>query len=90
MLTEKALVESSFNSSHSRAWFLAACAEHSGDWLFALPLASCGLHLDDEAVRVAVCLRLGLESAPVMNVTAVQLSTSEEFTASSARRHRAR
>ena len=28
---------------------MAACAEHSGDWLFALPLASCGLHLDDEA-----------------------------------------
>jgi len=39
----------------SRASFLA---EHSGDWLLALPLASCGLHLDDEAVRVAVCLRL--------------------------------
>jgi len=29
--------------------------------LFALPLASCGLHLDDEAVRVAVCLRLALD-----------------------------
>ena len=61
VLAEKASVESSFNSSYSRASFLAACAEHSGDWLFALPLASCGLHLDDEAVRVAVCLRLGLD-----------------------------
>jgi len=61
VLAEKALVESSFNSSYSRASFLAACAEHSGDWLFALPLASCGLHLDDEAVRAAVCLRLGLD-----------------------------
>ena len=73
MPAEKALVESSFNSSYGRASFLAACAEHSGDWLFAFPLASCGLHLDDEAVRVAV-----------------QLSTSEEFTASSAKRHLAR
>ena len=61
VLAEKALVESSFNSSYGRASFLATCAEHSGDWLFVLPLASCGLHLDDEAVRVAVCLRLGLD-----------------------------
>jgi len=35
-------------------------ARHSGDWLFALPIASCGLKLDDEAVRVAVGLRHGL------------------------------
>ena len=84
MLAEKALVESSFNSSYGRASFLAACAEHSGDWLFALSLASCGLHLDDEAVRVAWM------SVLVMNVTAVRLSTSEEFTASSARRLLAR
>ena len=55
-------VESSFNSSHGRASFLAACAEYSGVWLFALLLASCGLHFDDEAVRVAVCLRLGLDA----------------------------
>ena len=32
-----------------------------GDWLFALPIASCGLKLDDEAVKVAVRLRLGLD-----------------------------
>jgi len=34
---------------------------HSGDWLFAMPIASCSLRLDDEAVRVAVGLRLGLD-----------------------------
>jgi len=39
---------------------LAATSHHCGDWLFALPIASCGLKLDDEAVRVAVGLRLGL------------------------------
>jgi len=53
-------VESSLNSTHHRVSFLAASSPHSGDWLFALPIASCGLQLDDEAVRVAVGLRLGL------------------------------
>jgi len=43
-----------------RAGFLAAQAPHSGDWLLALPITNCGLCLDDEAVRVAVGMRLGL------------------------------
>ena len=38
---------------------LAVAAPHSGDWLKALPMSSCGLRLDDEAIRVAVGLRLG-------------------------------
>ena len=37
-----------------RASFNAARSRHSGDWLLALPITSCGLKLDDEAVRVAV------------------------------------
>ena len=32
----------------------------SGDWLFALPVSSCELKLHDEAVRVAVGMRLGM------------------------------
>ena len=44
---------------HHRASFLAASTQHSGDWLFALPIASSGLKLDDEAVRVTVGLRRG-------------------------------
>ena len=42
-----------------RARLLAASSDHSGDWLHALPIAACGLHLDNEAIRVAVGLRLG-------------------------------
>ena len=42
-----------------KARLLAVSAPHSGDWLKTLPLSSCGLPLDDEAVRVAVGLRLG-------------------------------
>ena len=33
---------------------------NSGDWLHALPLSCCGLRLDDESIRVAVGLRLGI------------------------------
>jgi len=48
------------SSPFLRASFLESLAPHTGDWLFALPITSCGLGLDDEAVRVAVGLRLGL------------------------------
>ena len=34
---------------------------HSGDWLLALPISACGLRLDDEAVRIATGLRLGVD-----------------------------
>ena len=61
MLEDKALVEATLSSAYHRASFLAASTQHSGDWLFALPIVSCGLTLDDEAVRVAVGLRLGLD-----------------------------
>jgi len=43
-----------------KASFLAATTPHSGDWLNALPIASCGLRMDDESVRVSVAFRLGL------------------------------
>jgi hypothetical protein len=40
---------------------LAATAAHSGDWLHAIPISACGLRLNNEALRVAVGLRLGAE-----------------------------
>jgi len=61
VLEDKALVEANLHTAHHQASFLAASSQHSGDWLFALPIASRGLKLDDEAVRVAVGLRLGLD-----------------------------
>ena len=42
-----------------RARILAVSAPRSSDWLHAYPISSCGLHLDDEAIRVAVGFRLG-------------------------------
>ena len=54
-------MEASLASTYHQTCFLAASSQHSGDWLFALPTASCRLKLDDEAVRVAVSLRLGMD-----------------------------
>jgi len=54
-------LESGLLDARQKATFLAATAPHTGDRLSALPIAACGLRLDDEAVRVAVALRLGLK-----------------------------
>jgi len=61
LLTDFASVEQTRTLPAQRAGFLAACTSHSGDWLLALPITACGLRLDDEAVRIAVALRLGSE-----------------------------
>ena len=55
----RAQVESHYSEPQQTARFLAAATPHSGDWLLALPISSCGLKLSDDAVRVAVALRLG-------------------------------
>ena len=54
VLEDKALVEATLSSALHRVSFVTAFRQHSGNWLFVLPIASCGLKLDDEAVRVAV------------------------------------
>jgi hypothetical protein len=51
---------SSATDESSRARIRASQHRSSGAWLESLPVASIGLRMDDEVVRVAVGLRLGL------------------------------
>ena len=54
-------LHSSALDDYHKACLNAASAPHSGDWLHVLPITSCGLRWDDEAIRVAVCLRIGAD-----------------------------
>jgi len=56
---EVAVLRSSLTDNRDKARYLAVSAPHSGDWLNALPITTCGLRLDNESIRVAVGLRLG-------------------------------
>jgi len=49
----------------------AARSRHREDWLLVLPITSCGLKLDDEAVRVAVEIRLALKLVFLTSARAV-------------------
>ena len=45
----------------------AVSTPHSGDWLHAVPVASCGLELDGVAIRIAVGLQLALTFASLID-----------------------
>ena len=50
----------SASTETDKARLTAIRAQHSSDWLFALPISAFGLRLGDEAIRCAVGQRLGL------------------------------
>ena len=58
-MADQAVIISAFTDNFNSARLLAASAPHSGDWLHALSLSTCGSRLENEAVRVVVGLRLG-------------------------------
>ena len=57
---DKATVWSANIDPLNRARLGAVSSPHAGDWLSTVPIASCGLGLSNEAIRVAIGLRLGL------------------------------
>ena len=61
LLADSAAVEETCSSPFQRASVLSARATHSGVWLLTLTITACGLRLDDEAVHIAVALKLGSE-----------------------------
>ena len=64
---DSAIVKASFNAlvvfapdTQSRARLLAVSCPESGAWLHAMPISSVGLWMDDDVIRIAVSLRLGV------------------------------
>src|SRR6218665_2066917 len=53
-------LEESLQDPYDQARIKASQSSHASDWLHALPISARGLRLDDETVRVAVGLRLGV------------------------------
>jgi len=57
-----------------KAVLLAAMAPHSGDWLSALPIASCGLRMDDVDLGARYIFEpIAIETFGVFNASARQL-----------------
>ena len=57
--TFKVLLETA-SDPRARARLLATTTKESGAWLHALPISSLGLRMDDEVLRIAVGLHLGV------------------------------
>ena len=55
-------ISSQASTDVDKARLLAASTPHSADWLSAPPIASVGLRLSDEEVRIAVAHRLGCKA----------------------------
>ena len=47
-------------SDNDKVSLLAVKADHGSEWIFALPISAFGLRISNEAVRIEIGLRLGL------------------------------
>jgi len=60
ILEDRSTIQASLVDQSQMACYLASVAPHSGEWLLALPIANCGLRLEDEAVAYGWLLALWL------------------------------
>ena len=65
-------------SDIDKARLLAVKADHGSEWIFALPISACGIRIINEAVRIAIDLRLGLNIFELILALAVELLTLRE------------
>ena len=47
--------------------------DHGSEWIFALPISSCGLCISNKAIRIAISLRLELNLSPALAVEPLML-----------------
>src|SRR6218665_978563 len=59
--SDKAVVSAAYSDPINRARLNAVTSPHTGYWLSTIPVRNCGLDLSNEAIRVAIGLRLGLD-----------------------------
>src|SRR6218665_1495018 len=59
--SDKELVSAAYSDPINRARLNDETSPHGGDCLSTIPVRNCGLDLSNEAIRVAIGLRLGLD-----------------------------
>src|SRR6218665_1968410 len=59
--SDKAVVSAAYSDPTNRARLKAVTSPHAGDWLSTIPVKNCRLGLSNEAIRVAIGLRQGLD-----------------------------
>jgi len=87
---DRAIFETSLTSAFQQASYLAATSRHSGDWLFSLPIASCGLKINYRLSGWLSTYGWASTSASRINAAAEHQLTPVACTALAVSRHRAK
>ena len=69
------VLESGHSDPYHKARLLASRNPDGGHWLHTWSISACGSRLDDEAVRVAIGLRLGIDLCEEHDCTVVSRFT---------------